>query len=520
MRSRRRLLILATALLAFLIVSALLYHAGMEIFEHKDRSLLDSFEWATETLTTTGYGHDSHWTHPAMVALVVVAQLAGLFMIPLITVGFILPYLTERFEQRAPREADAKLAHHVIVYRFGPAVETLVQRLSESRVPLLVVDTDEAAARAVMDRGLPVVFSRTEEDMLDVCRAGAARAIVANGRDEENAALILRARQSGFAGEVYTFVEDPAHRKAMELAGATAAYTPRHIVAAALAAHASDVLSPRVPGIEAIGGIERRELRVPTSSPIAGRTLGESRIAESGAVVVGVWSRSRLLSHCNAETRIDAGCVLELAGEPEALQRAAQHIGAPLLRNSGPFLVAGFGEVGRKVHELLTDVGEEVRVVDRNPSPGIVVGDVLDASVLERAGLLTSRAIILALDSDDATLFATVIVRDAVPDVTVIARVNHARNVENIHRAGADYALSIAEVSGEMLSARLLRKATRVRDEHRRAYEVGGAPYAGRSAAEVGSVLAIRRGAELIRTITPDVRIEAGDSLWMCGAAP
>ena len=67
----------------------------------------------------------------------------------------------------------------------------------------------------------------------------------------------------------------------------------------------------------------------------------------------------------------------------------------------------------------------------------------------------------LALNSDDATLFATVIARDTVPDVPVIARVNHARNVENIHRAGADFALSICDVSGEMLSARLLGRTKR-----------------------------------------------------------
>src|SRR6059058_3584436 len=144
--------------------------------------------------------------------------------------------------------------------------------------------------------------------MLEACRAGAARAIVANGRDEENAALILRARQSGFTKEVYTFVEDPNHRKAMELAGATAAYTPRHIVAAALAAHASDRISPRLPGLDDIDGLARREIRVAAASPLAGKTLAESRIgAESGAIVVGIWSRSKLVTNCAGATRIEPG---------------------------------------------------------------------------------------------------------------------------------------------------------------------------------------------------------------------
>jgi len=521
---RRRLALLVAALIAFLFGVALLYDIGMARLEHRQRTFLESFEWATETLSTTGYGSDNHWKHPAMVILVIFVQFAGMVLIPVVLAGFILPYLAERFEQRVPRGADRRLADHVIVYRFGPAVETLLQRLATANIPTLVVDTDEASARGVMDRGLAVVFSPIEEDMLEACRAGAARAIVANGRDEENAALILRARQSGFAREIYTFVEDPNHRKAMELAGATAAYTPRHIVAAALAAHASDRISPRVPGVESIDGLERREIRVTPASPIAGRTLAEARIGEmSGAVVVGIWCRSQLQTNCIGNTRIEPGSVLEVIGDADALESAAKLIGGHYLRQSGPFLMAGFGEVGRKVYELLTDAGEEVRVIDKVEGPDVFVGDVLDPWVLERAGLSDSRAVILALNSDDSTLFATVIARDAVPDVTVIARVNHARNVENIHRAGADYALSISDVSGEMLTARLLGRTKRPREEHRRAFRISGDPYAGQRIDELelrardgGSILAIERNGITLRRVLPDVRIEQGDSLWIC----
>ena len=63
---------------------------------------------------------------------------------------------------------------------------------------------------------------------------------------------------------------------------------------------------------------------------------------------------------------------------------------------------------------------------------------------------------ILALDADSATLFATVILKDLAPGVPVIARVNEAENVERIHRAGADFALSISQVSGQMLAKKLL----------------------------------------------------------------
>src|SRR2546423_13212018 len=65
-RSRTRLLVLLLALLAFVVVSALLYQAGMARLEGKSRTFLEALEWSAESLSTTGYGYDSHWTHPAM----------------------------------------------------------------------------------------------------------------------------------------------------------------------------------------------------------------------------------------------------------------------------------------------------------------------------------------------------------------------------------------------------------------------------------------------------------------------
>jgi Trk K+ transport system NAD-binding subunit len=487
MRSTRRLAWLVIALVAFVIATAVVYQLGMARLEGKARTFWDALEWSAESLSTTGYGADSKWSHPIMVVFVVIVQFVGVFLVFLVVPIYLVPFLEERFEERVPRAADSKLTGHVIIFRFGPAVETLLHRLAASGVPTLVAELDERQARAMMENGQRVVFSRAEEDVLDAARLHAARAIVANGRDEENAALVLRARQMGFSRDIFAFVENPAHRKPMELAGATSAYTPRHIIAAALAAHASDELSPRLPGLAQVSGLERREVRVPQS--FAGKRVGDLRLP---AVVVGIWHRSQLTTDCGPDALLGTDSALELVGTPDALDGSARLLGVPLLRNRGPFLVGGFGEVGRKVHELLTDLGEDVRVIEREAGPRVdVVGDVLDSSVLQRAGIAEARALVLALDSDDSTLFATVIARDLVDDVPVIARVNHARNIDNIYRAGADYALSISDISGEMLSIRLLGGASRVREEHRRVRLVDGAfcvvDGSGRVVAKLGS---------------------------------
>jgi hypothetical protein len=133
------------ALIAFVLVSALLYDAGMNTLERRPRSFTQSLEWAVGTVSTTGYGGDTAWFHPAMVLLVIVVQLISIFFVPIIIVLYLIPFLSERFEQRVPRKAGDKLANHVIVFRYGPAVETLLQRLGSADVPSLVVELDEVA---------------------------------------------------------------------------------------------------------------------------------------------------------------------------------------------------------------------------------------------------------------------------------------------------------------------------------------------------------------------------------------
>src|SRR6202023_1835037 len=137
-RSRRRLLLLLAA------VPALLYQAGMAALEGQRRGFWDSVLWAASTLTTTGYGLDHQWRHPAMVVYVTVVQFLGLFMVYLIFPIFFIPFLEERFEVRLPQESPRDMAHHVVIYRHGPAVETLISELNGARVPMLVLEPDEA----------------------------------------------------------------------------------------------------------------------------------------------------------------------------------------------------------------------------------------------------------------------------------------------------------------------------------------------------------------------------------------
>lgn len=527
-RSQRRLALLFLSLPILLVLAAVLYQWGMGALEGDPRSFWDAVAWAGESITTTGYGKDTHWNHPVMVLFVVSVQVIGVFLIFLVFPIYVIPFLEERFETRLPTEAG-DVEDHVVIYRYGPAITSLLDRLADAGVDSVILEPDATVARRLAERGTPVVLRGIDDGGLGAARLGRARALIANGPDDEDAALILAARQRGFEGDVLALVEEPLHRKPMMLAGADAVYTPRHILGAALAARASARISPRVAGVQQLGRkLAVREIRIEPGSELAGMTLAESAIgAETGANVIAQWVEGHLERLPTAATRLVPGGILVAVGDDDALDRLADRAGVVTLRQTGPFVVGGFGEVGRKVHQLLTDAGEEVVVIDKEPYDGVdLVGDMLDPTLIEKAGLAEAQAVILALNTDVATLFATVIVKDVVPVVSVIARVNQAENVERIHRAGADFALSISQVSGQMLARRLLGEEAVAIDPLLKVRRVAPDGLVGHHPADLDlrertgcSVVAVERGEEVLVQFGPEFRFQDGDAVYLCGAA-
>lgn len=519
MRPARLALVFLAAIPAALVVTTLLYWAGMRSLEGNPRSLLHSFEWAAETITTTGYGHDARWEHPLMATFVALVQFGGVFLVVLVLPVILIPFLESRFEVRLPRTVPPRLAGHLVIYGYGPAVVSLIDEVERAGVPSVVAEPNEAVARRLFESGRRVVHAGLDEGALAEVALERARALVANSSDETNAAVCLAARQMGFRGDIYALAEEPRHRHPLALAGATAVYTPRHVLGAALAARASARISPRIAGLHELGELEVREIRVQPQSEIVGHIP-----AGTDVVVVGRWRGGALEAPLDRRRPAAEGEILIAIGPESPLDAFGARCGqrGPG-RRRGPFLVGGYGEVGKKVVELLRDVGETVRVVDRQALPGVeVVGDIFDTALIDRLGVDAAQAVILALDSDSAALFATVITKAAAPDVPVIARVNRPENVERLHRAGADFALSISQVAGQLLARRLLGadavdvdaqlRLTKDSAEH---HDLVGQKLDA-TARLRATVVAVERSGQLLISPGAEFRFAAEDQVYLC----
>lgn len=245
-RSTKRLLVLLAVLPATVFVLGTVYMFGMEYLEGTPRTFLASPQWATETLTTTGYGGDNRWQHPMMAAFVIAGQFMGQFLVFLIFPIFVLPYFEEQFEVRL-QHILPQMHGKVLFYRYGPAIESLLEEFKRTDTPFVIFEEDMAVARNLRDRHYNVVFGKLADDPAVLGRVHQARAVVTNAGDYDNATCAMIVREHGFDGPLYALAEDPLYRPPMLQIGATDVFTPAHVLGAAIASRASIRISPRRP---------------------------------------------------------------------------------------------------------------------------------------------------------------------------------------------------------------------------------------------------------------------------------
>jgi Trk K+ transport system NAD-binding subunit len=524
-RALSRLLVLLGAVPFLVVLVAFFYMLLMEHVEGSPRTFWEALLWSSETLTSVGYGKDNAWESPIVAVFVVTMQFLGVGMVFVVIGVYLAPMFEETFVGRLPRRLPKKFRDYVLIYRYGPAVSSLVDQLHDAKVPTVVFEEDESMARRMIDHGQRVIYGRLEDGDPDPVLINDAKALVLNGADHDNGAIILQARQQGYKGDIVALAEDPLHREPMVRGGATHVYTPQHMLAAALAARASELITPSVPGVGQLGGeVEVAELRVNTESEIAGQTLASAKIRDrTGVTVLGQWIGSEFNANPGAQSRVRAGDILIIGGTKDAVGRAAE-LGR-LLPSKGHTVILGYGEVGGKLGQLLKDSGEEIRTLDKYPRDGVeVVGDAMDRNALESVGVRDARAVIVAVGTDSATLFVTSIIRSLAPDVRIIVRVDRQTNVQRITQAGADFAMSLGQVAGQLIGHHLLGEEFLSLGPHHRLTAVsakgheGQNPKRDRLAQQTGcTVIAVRRGDETIAVFDDSFSIEDGDELFVWG---
>ncbi|NDV12313.1 potassium channel family protein [Crenobacter caeni] len=282
-----RKLLLLTALLGAVILTGTSGYALIEGWP-----LFDSLYMTVITLATIGYGE----THP-------LSQAGRAFTIALVffgtgVVGYALSSLTlllfqsdlpQILKRRAMEKEIARLQGHIIVCGLSHTGLAAIDELTHSGHPVVAVERDEAAARALDPLDIPyIVGDATEDANLTAAGALNARALISClTSDAENAFVIVTARTLNPQLMLVAKAETEASRRKLLAVGAHKVVVPSYLGGVNLA---NLVVNP-----ETLHFFERLHTRypntfraevVPVHPEWDGKQLGECLSLDDGRTMV------------------------------------------------------------------------------------------------------------------------------------------------------------------------------------------------------------------------------------------
>jgi voltage-gated potassium channel len=461
----RSLFLYLSFIAALVIVFAVLFHLIKLHVEHEQHSWITGVYWTLVVMTTLGFG-DITFTSDIGRLFSIVVLLSGvvflLVMLPFLFIRlFYAPWLEARIRLSAPRRVPQGTSGHVIVAEHDAIAVALVERLRAQQVPYFILEPDPTRAAQILHDGLSVVAGDNDAsvtyEQLEVRRAAL---IVANATDTANTNITLTVREVTADVPIAAIAEDEDSIEILGLSGASTVLPLKRRLGEYLA-NRVDAGRTQAHVVGSIGDVQIAELPV-RGTPLAGVLIRDTHLRErTGVSIVGLWERGKLRT-AFPHLPIPETSVVVVAGT--TAQIADFNASLPTARNSTAVLVIGAGKVGFAAAVYLKQQGVTVLAIDRDAGAvemlrGVAdelhIGDAADRATIERAGITRVASLLLTTNDDAMNIYLAVFGRRLNPNVRIISRITHERNVEAIHRAGADFALSYTSLAVESVMALL-----------------------------------------------------------------
>jgi Trk K+ transport system NAD-binding subunit len=295
--------------------------------------------------------------------------------------------------------------------------------------------------------------------------------VLANREDTVNTNITLTVREVAPEVPLVAVASAEASIDVLELSGATHVlplkrWLGEHLANRATASHAQSHVVGRYRDL-LIAELPVRH------TPLAGKTIRDTRLRETtGLSIIAVWERGRL-HPARPDLRLTDASVPVLTGTAEQLDELDGLLFIYDM-NPNPILIIGGGGVGRAAARALRQKETPVRIIERDPAlreraaavcDRVIEGEASDYEVLVRAGLLEAPSVVLTTHDDAMNIFLASYCRRLNPELRIVSRISHERNIESIHRAGADFVLSYATLGVASVLALLHGKELVVLEE-------------------------------------------------------
>ena len=459
-RNIRALLKVVVLIVAIIAVFSVVFHVIMLHVEGRPHSWLTGVYWTLTVMSTLGFGDVTFHSDLGRLFSIFVL-LSGivllLIVLPFTFIRFFYaPWLEAQVRLRAPRTLPADTRGHVVICSYDSIAPGLIERLRLLGVPYVVIEPDPAVAARRHEAGVSVVTGDIDSRATyDDVRATRARLIFANCADTRNTNIALSVREAAPDVPILATVESDASVDILEMSGCT------HVLP--LKRRLGERLSNRInSGSAEAHEIGRfRDLRVAEfplhNTPLAGRTIRETGLREAiGVNIVGIWERGRLQPVSPDTYLSNTGVVVVVGTEAQMLELNTLLVIYDI--NANPVVVIGGGRVGCATTQALKRKDVPVHLVEQDAAlrsrigrlpDRLFIGDAADREVLIRAGLPDAPAVLLTTNDDAMNIYLAVYCRHLNPDLRIVSRITHEKNLEAVHRAGADFVVSYAALGME-----------------------------------------------------------------------
>ncbi len=523
-------------LLAVMALFGVLFQVIMVQVEGQEHSWLSGFYWVLVTMSTLGFGDIVFQTDIGRAFSMTVVISGIILLLVVLPYAFIryfyAPWLEAQIHARAPRALPNDVRNHVIICSYDSITPSLIERLEDEDQAYVVLEGDpEKASRLHLDGVSTMAGATDDKDTYKAARAEHARMVLVNQSDEQNTNVILTIREVAPNVQVVALAEREASVDILEMSGADDVIALKKRLGQQLAnrmnalhafahpvGHFKDLLIAEVPA---------------HNTPLAGHTIRETRLRENtGVSIIGVWERGTLKA-ARPELKLSNASVPVVMGTEEQLETLNELL---LIYdvNPNPVLIIGGGEVGLAAARVLESKGIAVHMVekDRNLEPRlrnsctkVFTGDAAEYEILHDAGIVEAPSVLLSTHDDATNVYLTSYCRNLNEDLRIISRITSRRNIEAVHRAGADFVLSYDSLGVEAVYAILKDRDVIILGEGVDFFSIDlPESLRGRTLAEsnIGAktgltVIAAEYGGETLTTLPADFALKDGMELLMLG---
>ncbi len=527
---QQRIALTVAGIVGIVIAYTYIYQWALWTFVGEEISVFQALQVVIEALTTAGFGGDTDlWRQSdALALLVVMMNLSGVLLVFLAIPLYAVPLFQQALKTRPPTTSN--LTDHVIICEHSVQDEVLHKELEAVEIPYLYIDPDPELVTELNERGFNAIVGDLESvDTYRAANATHAQALVADIDDETNPTVILSANQINPDLRTISVVKEQSVESYHRYAGADEIVLTRKILGKSLGLRAAGTYAEKLQqAIEVESDLRITGLLIEKGSGLVGQTIRESKAFDQmGITIVGAWIGGQFIVTPSPDTVIKENTILLVASEHKNFENIQTRQIPAHDEHEPRVVVCGYGSVGRSVVETLQAEGLDVEAIDNKPKDGVdVVGDITDPETFRRANVEDARAVVLSIDDDTTTIYATLVLNQLAPDAEIVARAAGDDSVQKLYNAGADFVLSLSNLTGESLASLLIEESEILTpDVNFEFVRASVAAFVGQSLGELNlrertncTVVAIERDDDVLTDIGANFTIEEGDVLIVAGS--